>query len=101
LGVGRKQPRAPLAPLYEWTPNPMTKAKPAAANAADDAVALARSLGLDRVTYSPEQAAEILSVSKRTLWRWVGAGKLPVVRYSERLIAVRAVDLARLIGKSR
>jgi predicted DNA-binding protein (UPF0251 family) len=81
----------------------MTKAKPAAANAADDAVALARSLGLTDITYSVDEAAQILKVSKRTLWRWskTKPPKLPLVRYSERLIAVRAVDLARLIGPSR
>jgi len=66
--------------------------------APEDGVALARSLGLDKITYSPDEAAEILSISKRTLWRWTKSGKLPLVRYSDRMVAVRGVDLARLIG---
>jgi predicted DNA-binding transcriptional regulator AlpA len=45
-----------------------------------------------------QQVAERLSMSVRTLWRLVAAGKFPQpVRYNRKLVRWKAVDVARYI----
>lgn len=42
---------------------------------------------------SPADAAEMLSVDRDTVLRWIRAGKLPSVRLSRRIIRIRVSDL--------
>jgi excisionase family DNA binding protein len=42
---------------------------------------------------TPEQAAELLQVSKRTMYEWLRNGEIPSVRMGERLIRVREKDV--------
>jgi predicted site-specific integrase-resolvase len=53
---------------------------------------------LPRIAVSLAQAAEILGVSKVTLWHWKRAGKLNVVVVSPRIIRVRMEEIERLLG---
>lgn len=48
--------------------------------------------GADRLL-TPEQAAEVLQVSKRTMYEWLRKGEIPVVRIGERLVRVRESDV--------
>ena len=58
---------------------------------------------LERPAMSPElmtsqQVAERLSVSVRTLWRLVAAGKFPQpVRYNRKLVRWKTTDVSRYI----
>jgi excisionase family DNA binding protein len=46
---------------------------------------------------SPTDAAALLSVSKRTLFRLIAAKKIPQpIRYNRKLVRFRAAELARL-----
>jgi excisionase family DNA binding protein len=45
--------------------------------------------------------AAILGVSKRTLWSWIAAGLLPVVRLGSRVVRVESATLARFIAQAR
>ena len=47
---------------------------------------------------SIKEAAKILSVSSRTIWREIGRGKLHAVRYSENRTRILASELARYLG---
>lgn len=42
---------------------------------------------------TPEQAADLLQVSKRTMYEWLRNGEIPSVRMGERLIRVRESDI--------
>lgn len=42
---------------------------------------------------TPEQAADVLQVSKRTMYEWLRKGEIPVVRIGERLVRVRERDV--------
>lgn len=42
---------------------------------------------------TPEQAAEVLQVSKRTMYEWLRKGEMPSVRIGERLVRVRESDV--------
>jgi excisionase family DNA binding protein len=46
-----------------------------------------------------EQVAQACSVSTRTVRRWVGRGRLPLVVLPERNYRVRASDLEQFIGE--
>jgi excisionase family DNA binding protein len=52
---------------------------------------------LDESYLSVAQAAEILKVSKSTLWRWIGQGDLPAYRFGHRRVLIKQRDLERLI----
>lgn len=39
-----------------------------------------------------------LGVSRRTVWKWIRAGRLPVVRFGERTVRIREADLGRFIA---
>jgi len=49
-----------------------------------------------RSYYSISQAAELLGVSRVSIWRWIRAGHLPVVRLGHRTARIRREDLERL-----
>lgn len=42
---------------------------------------------------TPAQAADVLQVSKRTMYEWLRKGEIPVVRFGERLVRVRESDV--------
>ncbi len=42
---------------------------------------------------TPEQAADVLQVSKRTMYEWLRKGEMPSVRIGERLVRVRESDV--------
>jgi len=49
-----------------------------------------------RAYYSISQAAELLGVSRVSIWRWVRAGRLSVVRLGHRTARIKREDLERL-----
>jgi PAS domain S-box-containing protein/excisionase family DNA binding protein len=49
--------------------------------------------------YSISQVAALLGVSRVTVSRWIGAGRLPVVRLGHRTVRVRREDLDRLLAE--
>lgn len=38
---------------------------------------------MERIVYTPLEVAELLGVSKSTIYRWMDAGELPVVQMGE------------------
>jgi len=46
---------------------------------------------------SVDKAAELLKVSKSTLWRWITLGDLPAYRFGRRRVLIKRKDLDRLI----
>ena len=46
---------------------------------------------------SVTKAAELLKVSKSTLWRWIGQGDLPAYRFGHRRVPIKEDDLDRLL----
>ena len=53
---------------------------------------------LPRIAVTLAQAAELLSVSKVTLWHWKKSGRLNVIVVSPRIIRVRMEEIERLLG---
>jgi len=47
---------------------------------------------------SVDQAAELLKVSKSTLWRWITQGDVPAYRFGRRRVLLKRKDLDRLIA---
>jgi excisionase family DNA binding protein len=54
----------------------------------------------DKLLLTVEQAAEVLSLSRRTLWRLTKDGKLPSVRYG-RAVRYWIEDLKKWVEKQR
>jgi excisionase family DNA binding protein len=50
-------------------------------------------MGASDKLITPEQAADLLQVSKRTMYEWLRNGEIPSVRIGERLIRVRESDV--------
>src|SRR5258708_32951594 len=69
---------------------PSDAARLAEADAADATATCARAY------YSISQAAELLGVSRVSIWRWVRAGRLAVVRLGHRTARIKREDLERL-----
>lgn len=44
------------------------------------------------------RAAELLKVSKSTVWRWISQGDLPTYRFGHRRVLIKQDDLDRLIA---
>src|SRR6185503_21245148 len=42
---------------------------------------------------TPEQAADVLQVSKRTMYEWLRRGEIPSVKFGDRLVRVRERDV--------
>lgn len=47
------------------------------------------------------QAADLLKVSRSTLWRWIDQGNLPAYRFGRRRVQIRRADLENLIIPAR
>jgi PAS domain S-box-containing protein/excisionase family DNA binding protein len=47
--------------------------------------------------YSISQAAALLGVSRVSIWRWIGAGRLPAARLGHRTIRIKREDLERAL----
>ncbi|MBX7185030.1 MAG: helix-turn-helix domain-containing protein [Vicinamibacteria bacterium] len=47
----------------------------------------------------PSDAARLLGVSSATVRNWIYAGKLPALRLSGGVRAIRPVDVERLVGE--
>ena len=47
------------------------------------------------------KAAELLKVSRSTLWRWIDQGDLPAYRFGRRRVLIRQDDLKTLITPAR
>src|SRR5262245_60071952 len=53
----------------------------------------------ERHYYNISQAAELLGVSRVSIWRWIRAGRLPVARLGHRTVRIRREDLDRILGQ--
>jgi len=49
--------------------------------------------------YTINEVAEIMSVHRETIRRWIASGKLESVRYSERTIRIPQESLDKMKGK--
>lgn len=49
---------------------------------------------------SLKRAQEILQISNVTLWKWVKAGKIAVVRLSPKKVYIRSEELERFIREN-
>ena len=47
------------------------------------------------------KAAELLQVSKSTLWRWINNGDIPAFRFGHRRVLIQQSDLNKLIKPAR
>ena len=47
----------------------------------------------ERAFYSISEAASLLGVSRVTVWRWIGAGKLVAARLGHRTACIRREDI--------
>lgn len=47
------------------------------------------------------EAAELLKVSRSTLWRWIEQGKLPAYRLGQRRVLIKRDDLEKIITPAR
>jgi excisionase family DNA binding protein len=56
---------------------------------------------MDEEYVTVAQAAELLKVSRSTLWRWIDQGHLPAYRFGLRRVLIRRTDLERLISPAR
>jgi excisionase family DNA binding protein len=66
--------------------------------------ALASSRGDDAVEekyITIAEAAELLGVSRSTLWRWIDQGMLSAYRFGQRRVLIRQADLKELISPVR
>jgi excisionase family DNA binding protein len=52
----------------------------------------------DRLAYRVDEAAELASVSPRTIWSWITAGKLKTVKIG-RCTLIPASSLRALLGE--
>lgn len=56
---------------------------------------------LHRQYVTVARAAELLKVSKSTLWRWIRQGDLPAYRFGYRRVLIKQRDLDKLITPAR
>jgi excisionase family DNA binding protein len=61
----------------------------------------AHDLGLERSYYSISEVAELLGVSRVSIWRWISSGKLPVSRLGHRTVRVKREDLQQMLRPMR
>lgn len=47
------------------------------------------------------KAAQLLEVSKSTLWRWINKGDIPAYRFGHRRVLIKQDDLDKLITPAR
>lgn len=51
--------------------------------------------------YTVAEAAELVRVSRSTLWRWISQGDLPAYRFGQRRVLIKRDDLDRLLTPAR
>src|SRR5947199_3796807 len=54
----------------------------------------------ERSYYSSSQAGALLGVSRVSIWRWIRAGQLPVIRLGHRTVRIAHADLEQLLVPS-
>src|SRR5215212_1183231 len=54
----------------------------------------------ERSYYSISQAAARLGVSRVSIWRWIRAGQLPIIRLGHRTVRIAHGDLERFLVRS-
>lgn len=52
-----------------------------------------------RLTVSPQEAAEMLSVDRDTILRWVKRGRLPASKLSPRIVRIRVADIEAMLTR--
>src|SRR5579864_6960006 len=62
------------------------------------AVSLVRPATGERSYYSITEAAQVIGVSRVSIWRWIRDGRLPVLRLGERTTRIRRQDVDRLLS---
>ncbi len=55
----------------------------------------------EREYYTVAEAAEVLGVSRTTIWRWIESGRLPAYRIGRKTIRIRRADLPSLLKPAR
>lgn len=55
----------------------------------------------EREYYTVSEAAEVLGVSRTTIWRWIESGRLPAYRVGGKTIRIRRADLPSLLKPAR
>ncbi len=50
-----------------------------------------------RLMVSPQEAAEMLSVDRETIFRWIKQGKLSASKLSPRIVRIRMADIEALL----
>lgn len=50
-----------------------------------------------RLMISPAEAAEMLSVDRATIFRWIRDGRLPASKLSPRIVRIRVADIDALL----
>ncbi len=56
---------------------------------------------IDEKYLTVAEAAQLLKVSRSTLWRWIDQGRLPAYRFGQRRVLIRQDDLKKLITPAR
>ena len=51
--------------------------------------------------YTPQEVADMLGVCRHTIWRYIQAGKIKVVKLSERNFRIEKKELERFLKKKR
>lgn len=57
--------------------------------------------GAQECCFRARDVAMLLEVSERTVWRWIAAGRLPVLRLGRRMVLIPASALAALLTGDR
>jgi excisionase family DNA binding protein len=60
-----------------------------------------RQPGATRLVVTVSEAAGLLAVSPRTIYRWIASGRLQTVRLSDRVVRITYADLERFIESCR
>jgi excisionase family DNA binding protein len=54
-----------------------------------------------RLMISPQDAADMLSVDRDTIFRWIKDGRLPATKLSPRVVRIRIADIEAMIDARR
>lgn len=52
---------------------------------------------IKRLMISPQDAAELLSVDRDTIFRWIKAGRLKASKLSPRIVRIRMADIEAML----
>lgn len=50
-----------------------------------------------RLMVSPQEAADMLSVDRETIFRWIKAGRLSASKLSPRIVRIRVADIEAML----